>query len=95
MKYIQVIKVAIRSASAKMRAANVLGLQKVTGMGVRDDVWTGVLPLYEVLGEPVPSGYAPERKVQEEIVRWREMRNAEERMYADDVAVQRAPIVKD
>ena len=95
MKNIQVIKVAIRSASAKMRAANVLGLQKVTGMGERDDVWTGVLPLYEVLGEPVESGYAPEREVQSEIIMWRDTRNREERAYAEDVAVQRAPVVKD
>jgi hypothetical protein len=43
----------------------------------------------------VESGYAPEREVQSEIIMWRDTRNREERAYAEDVAVQRAPVVKD
>ena len=56
-------------------------------MGERGDVRTGVLPLYEVLGEPVPSGYGPERGMQREIVEWKERRNREEKAYVEDVAV--------
>lgn len=85
MKSIQVIKVVIRSASAKVRAANINGLEKA-GLGQRDDVWTGVLPVYETLGDPVESGYCPERPVQKQVVEWREKRNETEREYAEGVA---------
>ena len=71
-----------------------LGLQKVTGMDERDDMLPGLLPLYEMLGEPVESGYAPEREVSE-IIMWRDKRNREERAYAEDVAVQGVPVLKD
>ena len=49
MKQVQVIKVVVRSASAKIRTNNLNGLEKA-GLGERDDVWTGAIPLYEVLG---------------------------------------------
>ena len=57
-----------------------------TPIGERDDVWTGVLPVYEVLGDPVESGICPERPVQREIIDWMEKRNTKERAYAEQVA---------
>lgn len=95
MKTIQVIKDMIRSASAKPRVGNLMALQKVAGMYERGDVWMGVLPLYKVLGEPVLNEYGPEMEVQREIVEWKERRNKEEKAYAEGVAVQRMPVVKE
>ena len=85
MKTVQVIKVVIRSASAKIRSANINGLERA-GLGERDDVWTGVFPLYEVLGNPVASGYTPERPLQRELVDWKARRNDEEKTNAESVA---------
>ena len=85
MNTVQVIKVVIRSASAKIRAANINGLEKA-GLGERDDMYTGVFPLYEVLGDPVASGYTPERPVQQELIDWKLRRNNAEKVYAESVA---------
>ena len=85
MKTVQVIKVVIRGASAKIRAANINGLEKV-GLGERDDVYAGVFPLYEVLGEPVESAYNLGRPVQQELADWSRRRNAVEKAYAEQVA---------
>lgn len=82
MHSIQIIKVVVRTASAKVRASNINGLEKA-GLGDRDDIWTGVIPLYEVLGNPIESGYGPGRPVQKEVVDWVEKRNAEEKSYAE------------
>ncbi|ESZ90634.1 hypothetical protein SBOR_8984 [Sclerotinia borealis F-4128] len=85
MKSVQVIKVVVRSASAKTRTGNVNSLEKA-GLGERDDVWTGAVPLYEVLGEPVGSGYCPDRPMQEGLVDWRMRRNEKEKSYAGTAA---------
>jgi len=90
MKSVQIIKVVVRTASAKIRATNINGLEKA-GFGERDDVWTGVIPLYEVLGEPADSGYFPERPVQKELVDWKNERNDRERKYAELVAQEPNP----
>jgi len=89
MKSLQVVKVKIRSASTKTRAANINGLE-TAGLGEGGDVWMGVLPVYEVLGDPIDSGYGPDRSVQREILDWKERRNSEEKSYAERVA--RVPI---
>ncbi|TGO89932.1 hypothetical protein BPOR_0086g00020 [Botrytis porri] len=86
MKSVQVIKVVVRSASAKIRAGNEESLER-GGLGERGDVWTGALPLYEVLGEPVQSVYCGDREVQEGVLDWREKRNREERRYAEENAI--------
>jgi hypothetical protein len=85
MKSVQIIKVVIRSASAKTRATNINGLEKA-GLGDRDDVWTGVIPLYEVLGDAVESEYTPGRPIQNQISSWIQKRNADEKSYAERVA---------
>ena len=84
LRSIQIIKVVIRTASAKIRASNINGLEKA-GLGERDDIWTGAIPLYEVLGNPIESGYCPERPVQKEISDWIEKRNGAEKSYAERV----------
>lgn len=85
MKSIQVIKVVIRSASAKVRATNINGLEKA-GFGDRSDVWTGAIPVYEVLGDPIESGYQPGRPIQSQVGTWIQNRNEAERSYAERVA---------
>jgi uncharacterized protein len=85
MSSVQVLRVGVRSASAKVRATNISGLE-AEGFGERDDVYTGVVPLYEVLGEPVNSGYHPDRLVQSEIRQWIDTRNHGEREYAERAA---------
>ncbi|KEQ69224.1 hypothetical protein M436DRAFT_17739, partial [Aureobasidium namibiae CBS 147.97] len=82
LKSIQVMRVSITSASAKVRAKN-MGLADSCDIAAeRDDIYTGVYPLYEVLGEPVQSGYSPGRPVQEHLEEWMQRRNAEEKEYA-------------
>jgi len=56
----------------------------------RDDIYTGVYPLYETLGAPVESGYSPGRPVQEHLEEWRQRRNAEEKEYAIKAAENEA-----
>ncbi|KAH8597979.1 hypothetical protein B0O99DRAFT_617334 [Bisporella sp. PMI_857] len=85
MRSVQIIKVVIRTASEKSRATNINGLEK-GGLGERQDVWTGVVPLYEVLGRPVESGFTPGRVVQAGIRGWINGRNEEEKRYAETVA---------
>lgn len=85
MKSVQVMRVKIRSASAKVRASNI-GSFEQREMGAREDIWTGVVPLYEVLGSPVSSSRLQEREVQEHLEDWRITRNEEERSYAEGVA---------
>jgi len=89
MKSVQVMRVRVRSASAKIRAANVGEFEPqlaMTAAGPREDVWTGVVPVYEVLGEPVGSGVFPERTVQGQVEEWRVGRNEREKSYAERVA---------
>lgn len=85
MESIQVIKVVIRSASAKIRATNINGLEKA-GLGEKSDVWTGAIPVFEVLGEPVESGYRPGLPVQTQISDWIQRRNDKQRTYSERVA---------
>lgn len=56
----------------------------------RDDVYTGVIPVYEMLGEPVQSGYFPERPVQLHLRDWIADRNEEEKTYAHSATEQTA-----
>ncbi|KAI5198621.1 hypothetical protein E4T39_06666 [Aureobasidium subglaciale] len=86
MKSVQILRVHVNSASAKVRAKN-MGLADSCEIAAQGkNVYTGVFPLYEVLGEPVESGYSPERPVQEHLEEWRSMRNERERDYAVQAA---------
>lgn len=85
LKAVQVMRVRIRSASAKVRAANIGDFEREL-VGERDDVWTGVVPVYEVLGEPVGSGVFPERTAKGQVEEWRVGRNEREKGYAERVA---------
>lgn len=86
LKSVQVLRVTIKSASAKIRAKNMGLADSIEIASERDDVFTGVIPLHEVLAEPVESGYSPGRPVQSHLREWIEERNAVEQDYAVEAA---------
>lgn len=93
LKSVQILKVTVRSASAKVRAKN-MGLADDLGVvAERDDVYTGVIPIREVLDEPIESGYSPGIPVQGHLREWMEQRNSEEEEYAR-TAAQNSPEVE-
>jgi hypothetical protein len=95
MEHVQVIEVKIHCASAKIRTGNVgsFDLDKILNHNPRwksKNVWSGVVPLYEVLGEGISSeimahwGETPEALQQ--VDSWRTERNELSRKYAETVA---------
>jgi nitroimidazol reductase NimA-like FMN-containing flavoprotein (pyridoxamine 5'-phosphate oxidase superfamily) len=87
MSSTQILKVAIDSGSAKVREGVPndekcdLGDPKVLG-----SVWTGVLPLYEQFGEPVPGPYNTVKEVPEHVSGYREKVNRGNVKYAEAAA---------
>ncbi|EXJ77212.1 hypothetical protein A1O3_10370 [Capronia epimyces CBS 606.96] len=94
---VKVIEVKVLSASAKIRAANIGPFDPATveeeekqrreeqGTGV----WSGVVPLYEVLGQPAASnveGPGGEPRGLKAVEEWRQERNRREKEYAERVA---------
>lgn len=90
LKGVQILKVTVRSASGKVRAKNMGAADRLEAVQGRNDVYTGVVPLYEVLGEPVESGYFPGRPVQHHLQDWMTERNTRERIYAYSATQQTA-----
>lgn len=90
MKSVQILKVTVQSASAKVRAKNMGLAEDLASAVARDDVYTGVIPLREILDEPVESGYFPGRPVQNHLQEWIEQRNGREQEYAR-AAAQNSP----
>ncbi|KAL1303079.1 hypothetical protein AAFC00_006523 [Neodothiora populina] len=82
MKSVQIMRVKIRAASAKVRAKNMGLADSIAIASKRDDVYSGVIPLHEVLAEPIESGYWPGRPVQQHLRDWIKHRNAAEEEYA-------------
>ncbi|KIX05435.1 uncharacterized protein Z518_06307 [Rhinocladiella mackenziei CBS 650.93] len=94
---VKVIQVKIRSAGAKIRTGTIGPFDphvvseedraRIDAKGT--GVWSGVVPVFEVLGRPVPSGVSgvggDERGVKS-IEAWREQRNQREKGYAKRVA---------
>jgi hypothetical protein len=84
-----VIQVDILSGSMKFRAG-------VPGIQPRDEEkdgpnhvvqpWTGVVPLYERLDEPIPSGLTNDAKVPEGLLKFIQSRNEAQREYAHTAA---------
>lgn len=95
MEHVQVIEVKIRCASAKVRATNVgrFDIEKVfpdDHQWKSKQVWSGVVPLYEVLGEGISSeimhhwGETSEALYQ--VDSWRRERNELSKKYAETAA---------
>lgn len=94
---VKVIEVQIRSASAKIRTGDtgsfdakvVQEEDRVRMQEAGKGVWSGVVPLFEVLGTPVKSkdieGIGGDEKGLETLQPWLEERNARERTYAQSL----------
>jgi nitroimidazol reductase NimA-like FMN-containing flavoprotein (pyridoxamine 5'-phosphate oxidase superfamily) len=91
----QILRVKVHSGSAKVREGvptderGDLNDEEVMGR-----VWTGVVPVYEVLGEPVPGPYNRVGDVPEHVREWRESVNEDNVGYATEAASKEAPVKK-
>jgi len=90
LRGVQILRVTVRSASGKVRAKNMGAADNLEAIIGRDDVYTGVIPVYETLGEPVQSGYFPARPVQPHLRDWIVGQNEEEKTYAHGATEQTA-----
>ena len=93
MSSTQILRVKIESGSAKVRE----GVPTDERGDLEDDavtsrVWTGVVPMYEVLGDPVPGPYNRIEGIPEHVSEWRERVNGEGREYALEAAEKDAPV---
>jgi nitroimidazol reductase NimA-like FMN-containing flavoprotein (pyridoxamine 5'-phosphate oxidase superfamily) len=93
MSSTQILRVKIDSGSAKVREG-VPNDEKcdLTDEGVLDRVWTGVLPLYEQFGEPVPGPYNRVKEVPEHVTSYKEVTNKANFEYAEAAAKKDAPV---
>ncbi|KAK5987827.1 hypothetical protein PT974_11961 [Cladobotryum mycophilum] len=58
MQSTSILRVKISSGSAKFRDGGVLDdRHDLENEQIQDEIWTGVLPVYQVIGEPIPSGH--------------------------------------
>jgi uncharacterized protein len=88
----RILKVEVESASAKVRGFGPKDERKdMRREEILDDVFTGVVPVYEQLGEPVPSSYNRVKDVPEYLTSFVQHRNDEARAYAVEKAGTDAP----
>ncbi|PVH82423.1 flavin-nucleotide-binding protein [Cadophora sp. DSE1049] len=84
-----VLKVDIESMSVKSRTG-IPGIQprdkEKDGPDREESVWTGVVPLYDVLDRPVESGLTDSARIPESLERFIEKRNEKHREYSSKVA---------
>jgi uncharacterized protein len=95
MQSTQIMRVHIDSGSAKVRE----GVPNDERCDLNDPevlkrVWTGVVPLYEVFGEPVPGPYNLVGQVPEHVLDYRKAANQRNFEYAHAAAVKDAPVKK-
>jgi nitroimidazol reductase NimA-like FMN-containing flavoprotein (pyridoxamine 5'-phosphate oxidase superfamily) len=91
----QILKVTIDSGSAKVREGVPNDEQCDLGdESVLDKVWTGVLPLYEQFGEPVPGPYNRVQEVPQHVRDYKERLNKTNMEYGEAAARKDAPIKK-
>lgn len=94
---VQVIEVKIKTASAKVRAANIGDFDPAVVLGQspgwqQKNVWSGLVPVYETFGEPVASGVMDGVQNQGDedeicqVEKWRLERNDQARTYAEVAA---------
>ncbi|KAH7310328.1 hypothetical protein BKA65DRAFT_518864 [Rhexocercosporidium sp. MPI-PUGE-AT-0058] len=88
-----ILRVKVHSGSAKVREGGPLDEKGDTGdEETVGRVWTGVLPLWEQLGEPVPGPYNKVKEVPEHVTAYREEFNRERKKYAEEAARMDAPV---
>ncbi|KAI5807963.1 hypothetical protein DFH27DRAFT_510605 [Peziza echinospora] len=78
-----VVRVRVSTGSAKSRVGGPGEERRdLEDEGTRERVWAGVVPVWEVLGEPVPSGENRVAEVPEYLAGWVEGRSREAEGYA-------------
>lgn len=88
----RILKVKVESASAKVRVGWPEDERKdLKRDDVLDTVWTGVLPVWEQIGEPVPGPYNRVEKIPEHVSGFVKTWNKEAEGYAKDAAVHEPP----
>ncbi|KAF1848954.1 flavin-nucleotide-binding protein [Cucurbitaria berberidis CBS 394.84] len=93
MQSTRILKMRITGASGKVREGVPEDERKdLKRDDVLDSVWTGVIPVYEKLGEPVPGPYNRVKKVPDHVVRFVKEENAIRETYASDAARKPAPL---
>ncbi|KAJ4245811.1 hypothetical protein NW762_013935 [Fusarium torreyae] len=86
---VQVIKVEVLSGSVKSRTGIPQIQPRNTGKDGPDlpyPVWTGIIPLYEVLGVPVDSGLTDDAAVPPSVLAYIQKRNKQHKEYAELVS---------
>jgi uncharacterized protein len=89
----QILRIVVQSASSKIRE----GVPNdefcdLSDEGILSRVWTGVLPVFEVLGEPIPGPYNRVEKVPEHVIEYRDVVNRGNEEYAIAAGKKPAPV---
>ena len=88
---VYVIKVSIDSLSVKTRTGPP-GIQprnrEADGPDHDNPPWTGVIPVWEQMGQPVDSGLTPGAEVSENLREYIESRNKRQQSYAETMAME-------
>jgi hypothetical protein len=89
MQSTSVLRVKIATGSAKIRTGGPHDEKgDMEDEGLLDRVWTGVVPVYSVMGEPIAGGYNRVGEVPEYLEGWRREANKDAEEYARE-AVQK------
>ncbi|KAF2020183.1 hypothetical protein BU24DRAFT_489995 [Aaosphaeria arxii CBS 175.79] len=92
MQSTRILKMKVTGASAKVREGVPQDERKdMKREDILDSVWTGVVPVYERLGEPVPGPYNRLKEVPEHVKRFVKEENAKRDAYAFEAAKKPAP----
>lgn len=93
MQSTRILKLKIESASGKVREGVPEDEKKdMKRADVLDSVWTGVIPVYEKLAEPVSGPYNRVKEVPEHVKRFVDGENARRWTYAVEAARKPAPV---
>jgi len=93
MQSTRILKMRISGASGKVREGCPEDERKdMKREDVLDSVWTGVVPVYEKLGESVPGPYNRVKDVPEHVRKFVETENEKREKYAIDAAKKPAPL---
>lgn len=93
MQSTRILRVKVVTASGKVREGCPEDERKdMKREDVLDSVWTGVLPVYECIGDPLPGPYNRVKKVPEHVTSFVKTINERNKKYATDAALKPAPL---
>lgn len=93
MQSTRILKMKIMAASGKIREGVPEDERKdMKREEVLDSVWTGVIPVYERLGEPQPGPYNRVKEIPEHVSQFVEVENEKREKYANEAAHKPAPL---